>query len=98
MSTKTLSQKIEELKKNGYTANLSSKEEKIVNLSSKNHPSIDLEDIQVEEFYRFEGMTNPSDLSILYAISTKDGLKGTLVDGYGMSSSISKELAEKINM
>jgi hypothetical protein len=38
----------------------------------------------VDEFYRFEGMTNPDDSSILFAISSSDGLKGTLGDAYGV--------------
>jgi hypothetical protein len=34
--------------------------------------------------YRFEGISNPDDNEILYAIETDDGVKGTLVDAYGM--------------
>lgn len=37
----------------------------------------------VDEVYRFEGMTNPSDSSILFAISSSTGAKGVLVDAYG---------------
>jgi hypothetical protein len=40
-------------------------------------------DVQIVNFYRFEGSSNPDDMSILYAIETNDGLKGTLVDAYG---------------
>jgi hypothetical protein len=37
--------------------------------------------------YRFEGESDPSDEAILYAISSeKHGLKGLLVNGYGVSS------------
>lgn len=94
METKTLSQKIEELRKSGFTTNFSVKDDTIVNLDEDVH--VDVEELDVKKFYRFEGMSNPSDLSILYAIETKDGKKGTLVDGYGVSSSISKELSKKI--
>jgi hypothetical protein len=44
------------------------------------------EDFTVDEFHRFEGMSNTDDNSIVYAISSKDGVKGTLVDAYGMYS------------
>lgn len=40
-------------------------------------------EVKVVDFYRFEGLSDPDDMSILYAIETKDGRKGTLVDAYG---------------
>ena len=43
-------------------------------------------DVKAVNFYRFEGITNPDDMSILYAIETSDGRKGTLVDAYGLYS------------
>lgn len=41
------------------------------------------EDIKIVNFYRFEGETDPADMSILYAIEAQDGTKGTLSDAYG---------------
>jgi hypothetical protein len=41
------------------------------------------EEIQVVNFYRFEGESDPDDNAILYIIETVDGTKGTLVDSYG---------------
>lgn len=41
-------------------------------------------DVKVTDFFRFEGISDPDDMSILYAIQTKDGHKGTLVDAYGL--------------
>ncbi len=43
-------------------------------------------EIKVRHFYRYEGESDPSYSSIVYAIETKDGEKGTLVDGYGIAS------------
>lgn len=40
-------------------------------------------DITSLNFYRFEGNSDPEDNSILYAMETKDGKRGTLVDAYG---------------
>ena len=40
-------------------------------------------DVKAVNFYRFEGDSNPDDMSILYAIETSDGHKGTLIDAYG---------------
>jgi len=41
------------------------------------------EEVKVLNFYRFEGSSDPADESILFAIETKDGHRGTLVDAYG---------------
>lgn len=41
-------------------------------------------EINVENFYRFEGISDPADSMILYLIRTSDGIKGTLSDGYGV--------------
>ena len=43
-------------------------------------------DVKAVNFYRFEGISDPDDTSILYAIETVDGRKGTLVDAYGLYS------------
>ena len=45
-------------------------------------------EVKVVNFYRFEGESNPSDNSILYAIETNNGERGTLTDGYGPYSDI----------
>ena len=42
------------------------------------------EQVQVVNFFRFEGMSDPDDNAILYIIKTDDGGKGTLIDGYGI--------------
>jgi hypothetical protein len=41
------------------------------------------EEIKVINFYRFEGESNPSDSTIMYAIETSTGERGTLTDAYG---------------
>ena len=40
-------------------------------------------DVDIVNFFRFEGMSNPDDMAIMYVIETHDGLKGTLIDAYG---------------
>lgn len=59
----------------------------------------EISEFTVDEVYRFEGPSNPSDNSILYAITTSNGRKGVLVDGYGISSGqISDEMMQKLNL
>jgi hypothetical protein len=44
------------------------------------------DDLLIVNFFRYEGISDPEDNSILYLIETKDGAKGTLVDAYGAYS------------
>lgn len=78
----TLSDATNNLKQRGYNVDLNLKAECV------ECPAHDLrlypEDFTIDEFYRFEGMSNPSDNSIVYAISSGNGVKGVLVDAYGM--------------
>jgi hypothetical protein len=56
------------------------------------------DDFDIVQVFRFEGMTNPSDTSILYAIESKDGLKGTLVSSYGVyADAMSSEMIRKLD-
>lgn len=41
------------------------------------------DEVKAVNFYRFEGISDPDDMSVLYAIETVDGRKGTLIDAYG---------------
>jgi len=41
------------------------------------------EEIRIDNFYRFEGYSDPMDNAILYLIETNDNVKGTLIDAYG---------------
>ncbi|HYC87089.1 MAG TPA: hypothetical protein VEB86_17770 [Chryseosolibacter sp.] len=45
------------------------------------------EEVRIVNFYRFEGESDPGDNTIMYVIETNDGVKGTLVDGYGAYAS-----------
>ena len=44
------------------------------------------EDLTIREFHRFEGISDPDDMSIVYAIESRDGMRGTLVDAFGVYS------------
>lgn len=80
----TLLECMKYLAKEGYTSEFDVKNGKLID--PYNDKSFDAENIEIDNFYRFEGMSNPSDNSILYAISTVDGDKGTLIDAYGTYS------------
>jgi hypothetical protein len=44
------------------------------------------DEVVVRDYWRFEGVSDPGDESVVYAIETSDGVKGTLVDGYNASA------------
>ncbi len=44
------------------------------------------EDLTIIKTYRFEGESDPSDMSILYLIKANDGLIGYSIDAYGVYS------------
>lgn len=73
-----------ELNNAGYRTQFKATAIGLLSLSSLN--MFKANEIKVKHFYRYEGESDPSDSSILYAIETKDGEKGTLIDGYGIAS------------
>lgn len=44
------------------------------------------EELMIREYHRFEGVSDPDDMSIVYAIESRDGTRGTLVDAFGVYS------------
>ncbi|MDF0716651.1 phosphoribosylpyrophosphate synthetase [Muricauda sp. 334s03] len=91
----TLSEAINDLQIRGYTYdfNLAPDCIKCASLELEIHP----EDFDVDETHRFEGMSSTDDNSVLYAISSKDGKKGLLVDAYGVyAENISEAMRKKL--
>jgi len=78
---KTLSSCINKLASDGYTEQFQISEDGLLSSGKgKNyHPG----QVHVVNFFRFEGSSDPDDNSILYAIETDGGEKGTLTDAYG---------------
>ncbi len=79
---KTLVEVIEILRSRGYTEDFNLLEE---NLSySRQGEEVNISDIVIDRIYRFTGLNDVGDESILYAMrNVKDGVKGILVNGYG---------------
>ncbi len=70
------------LRKDGYTYDFKvSGEGKLCTMEDKH--TFAPEQVQIVDFYRFEGESDPDDMSILYVIETTTGLKGTISNSYG---------------
>jgi len=44
------------------------------------------EDLVIREVHRFEGVSDPDDMAIVYGIESRRGLKATVVDAFGVYS------------
>ncbi|MFL5740801.1 MAG: hypothetical protein ACJ75B_11325 [Flavisolibacter sp.] len=75
---------LNKLEAEGYTDQYKVEKGKLLDLT--NNKKYKAKEVKAVNFFRFEGITDPEDMSILYAIETSDGRKGTLIDAYGMYS------------
>ncbi|MDI1322588.1 MAG: phosphoribosylpyrophosphate synthetase [Algoriphagus sp.] len=90
----TLVETLEKLRKEGYTMDFNIKFDSLICGNTCLLP----QDFEVDQTFRFEGNTNPSDEAILFAISSTSGdLKGVLVNSYGVyADDMTEELINKL--
>jgi hypothetical protein len=93
----TLSEAIFSLKNQGYTSDFNLHPDWI------DCPPLKLrltpDQFHVDQLHRFEGMTSPDDSAILFAISSSQGVKGLLVDAYGMyADALSPTMIKKLTI
>lgn len=77
----------------GYSQSYRSADNMLVDLEHKTEYKPEAVNIVAE--HRFEGMSNPGDMSILYIVETNDNNKGTVLVNYGPSNAT--ELATFFN-
>src|SRR5439155_10566575 len=78
----TLAGAIDQFVRDGFTANLSVVGNRLRGAATQT--TFGAEDIVIREYRRFEGISDPDDMAIVYAIEAKGGVRGTLVDAYGV--------------
>ncbi len=93
----TSSEAMTALKKEGYIQDFNLHPEWL------ERPQLDLklkpEEFHVDKVYRFEGMNNPDDSEVLFAISSSKGGKGLLLDAYGAyAESLSSDMIQKLRV
>lgn len=88
-----------EMKERGYKEDFRA-EKGMLKTFSNGEKSYKPEDVRILNFYRFEGVSDPGDMTVLYVIEASDGVKGTLADGYGpyASEDVSKFIVQVENM
>ncbi len=93
-SYESLSLAINALTKEGFTDGFRAEDKRIVarNADNKYLPS----ELSIVHTFRFEGMTNPQDDSIVFGIEANDGVKGTLVMSYSSKHNQNVDLIKQI--
>ncbi|TDQ73538.1 phosphoribosylpyrophosphate synthetase [Sphingobacterium yanglingense] len=80
----TLSEAVNDLQKRGYTYDFLIPEEQECIYCTQNSLELSPDEFSIEEIYRFEGMTDPGDESIVFAIaSKKHNIKGLVINSFG---------------
>ncbi len=78
----TLSECVTNAIESGYAENFRVSSRELISADGKSFYKAN--SVKISNFYRFEGLTNPSDNAILYLVETSDGRKGILIDAYGV--------------
>ncbi len=93
----TLTEALNDLRKRGYTQDFNLRSDCIE--CAPANLRLNPEEFTIDEYYRFEGMSNPDDNSVVYAISADKGGKGVLVDAYGVyAENITEAMAQKLRV
>ena len=80
----TLSEAIDEFARQGFTEHFGVRGTQLRGLDSG--AVFEAQDVLIRGFERFEGVSDPDDMSIVYAIESRSGVRGTLADAFGVYS------------
>jgi hypothetical protein len=78
----TLARALDDLYRRGFTERFQAVEDglRVLGTRATLRPST----LVIREYHRFEGVSDPDDTAIVYAIEDDHGLRGTLADAYGV--------------
>lgn len=95
----TVSEATNDLAKRGYTTDLELLADEECLMCNKTSTRLSPEEFKIDETYRFEGNTDPSDEMIVFAISSEaHNIKGIVINGYGVySDSATAKIVERLH-
>jgi hypothetical protein len=73
----------QQLNKEGFTEDFRVTDGRLYTIGNDRSKGYAPNEVTIVDFYRFEGESNPDDMSILYAIETTDGVRGTISTAFG---------------
>ena len=92
----TLAEASTQLKERGFNANLKVNDN--TKLEDSDGNQFNSSQVKLIEFHRFEGMSNPADSAIIYAVETETGEKGTVIDSFGADASeVTADFMKQVN-
>jgi len=71
-----------ELARRGFTANFEYLDDAFTAVDLGR--SFEAQELTIVEHHRFEGASDPDDMAVVYAIESRDGIRGVLVDAFGV--------------
>ena len=96
ISYDNLIEALDDLKKRGYTYDFNLKENSII-CDELNH-ELTPNEFTILEMHRFQEMSDVDDEAVIYAVVSKDGKKGTMIDAYGAYAGLlSPEMLKKLS-
>jgi hypothetical protein len=91
----TVAEAINGLKQRGYTIDFNLEADCVS--CPKTPLSLKPAEFEITEVYRFEGDSDPADEAIVYAIESRHGQRGVLVNGFGISAdAVGEEMIAKL--
>jgi len=95
----TVSEAVNDLIARGYTTDFNIHPEGDRLICNKNETSLAPEDFEIDEIHRFEGMTDPGDEMIVFAISSgTHNIKGLVVNAFGIyADAASSKMVEHLS-
>jgi hypothetical protein len=79
---RTVTEALEDLARRGFTANLEYLEGALNAVETGRR--LRTEELTIVEHHRFEGASDPEDMAVVYAIESRDGVRGVVVDAFGV--------------
>jgi len=80
-SYRTMAEAVEDLRRRGFSTDF-----EFLNKTFQavvNGETFTPDELTIVEHHRFEGVSDPDDMSVLYAIEAADGTRGTIADAFG---------------
>ena len=78
----TLASAVDDLARSGFGEHFQIKAGKLLALDSGK--TFNAPELVIRAYHRFEGVSDPDDMAIVYAIESQSGVRGTLVDAFGV--------------